>query len=110
MTSNRRGSERPVQPSASALTECSLVSPLNMAMKRCTSSSTEAAPAGIENSSESRIRIRIGVTSEKASWQPKNDFRHVSAQKERREQRHQPGQDRYRSALDGQFSHARQDE
>ena len=39
--------------------------------------------------------------------QPQHDLRHVGAQQQRGQQRHQPGQDRHGGALDRQLGHAR---
>src|SRR5262252_1702845 len=63
------------------------------------------------SSSGCRRMVRSAAWSMASSWevvprQPENDLRDVGADDQRYEQRHQPGQDRDRRALERQFSHA----
>src|SRR5580765_7280972 len=100
------------------MSRTAILCPAGIVTSARTFSFVTSVPVGISiramttSSSGCRRMVRSAAWSisdllEESPRQPEDDLRYVGAQQQRREQRHEPGEDRDRGSLEGQFSHAR---
>src|SRR3954469_18555416 len=104
-----------------AISRTAILCPAGMVTMARTFSFVTSVPVGISkramttSSSGCRRMVRSAACSildlsEKPLGQPQHDFGHIRAERQRREERHEPRQDRNGSALERKFSHAREHE